>query len=194
MSELGIFPDTQPAAQRKRGLGLGSIVLLFGIALVAIVLALQLARQQQTQPTSGPAPDFTITTLQGDTITLSQLHGKVVLINFWASWCGPCRDEAVALQSLWTKYKDKGVVIMGVAYTDTEKGARAFIQEFGQTYPNGMDLGTRISEEYHIQGVPESFLIDQEGNVAQFFYAAVTESKVSALLDNLLQPKAKGSS
>jgi cytochrome c biogenesis protein CcmG, thiol:disulfide interchange protein DsbE len=184
MTDLELQPDIQPVSQR--GFGLGSIVLLFGIALVALIFGLQLVRQRQTQPASGPAPDFTITTLQGEELTLSQMKGKVVIINFWASWCGPCREEAPALQSIWEKYGDKGVVVLGVAYTDTESGAREFVEEFGQTYPNGMDLGTKISDKYHIQGVPETFIVDQDGNVAQFIFANVTEAGLTRIIDRLL--------
>jgi cytochrome c biogenesis protein CcmG/thiol:disulfide interchange protein DsbE len=173
MAELEMLPESKPAA--RGGFSLGSMVLLAGIVLVAVVFAVQLARQRQTQPESGAAPDFTLTTLQGETITLSDLRGKVVVINFWASWCGPCRVEAPVLERVWQQYKDRGVVLLGVAYTDTESGARAFIAEFNQTYPNGLDLGTRISDQYHITGVPETFVVDQNGDVVRFFMRPSTK-------------------
>ena len=186
MTDLEFLSEPQPVP--RRGLGVGSIVLLIGVALTAIVFGWQLLRQNQTQPTSGAAPDFTLTTLDGQQFHLSEQRGQVVVVNFWASWCIPCRDEAPVLQSIWEQYRDRGVIVVGVAYTDTESGARAFIAEYNQTYPNGMDLGTRISDSYHIQGVPETFVIDQEGNVAEFIYAAVNERDLSALLDSLLEP------
>lgn len=158
-----------PEQPARRGLSLGSIVLLVGVVMVAAVFGLALLRQNQTQPESGPAPDFTLTTLDGGQIKLSALKGRVVLINFWASWCVPCRDEAPVLEAVWQQYKDKEVVFVGVAYTDTENGARAFLGEFNTTYPNGLDIGTKISELYNIEGVPETFIIDRDGNVAKFF-------------------------
>jgi cytochrome c biogenesis protein CcmG/thiol:disulfide interchange protein DsbE len=178
---------SEPQRISRRGLGPGSIVLLIGIALTAVVFGIALARQNQTQPETGAAPDFTLTTLDGGEIRLSDQRGTVVVVNFWASWCIPCRDEAPVLQSIWEQYRDRGVLVMGVAYTDTETGARAFIAEYGQTYPNGMDLGTRISDLYHIQGVPETFVVDQQGNVVEFIYAAVNEADLSALLDSILE-------
>jgi cytochrome c biogenesis protein CcmG/thiol:disulfide interchange protein DsbE len=188
MAELDFLPDSQPQpVARRGGLSLGSIVLLAGILAVAAVFGVALLRQQTTQPTSGPAPDFTLTTFDGETITLSDLRGQVVVVNFWASWCGPCRDEAPALQAVWEKYRDRGVLVVGVAYVDNERNSRDFIEEFGLTYPNGADVETRISDRYHIRGVPETFIIDQQGEVAEFIFAAVNEDDLSATLDALLE-------
>src|SRR6185369_8583076 len=161
-SETLIPAETEQQTPRG-GFSLGSIVLLLGIVMVAVVFGLALARQNQTQPTSGPAPDFTLTTMDGSTVRLVDLKGQIVVVNFWASWCGPCRQEAPALQNVWEQYKDKGVLIMGIAYTDTETNAKAFIKEYHQNYPNGLDLGTKISDMYNIEGVPETFIIDRDG-------------------------------
>jgi len=106
---------------------------------------------------------------------LASLKGRVVVVNFWASWCGPCREEAPVLERVWQQYKNKDVVIVGVAYTDTEKNAKAYLQQFGNTYPNGLDIGTKISEMYNIQGVPETFIIDRNGNVSRFFKVPFVE-------------------
>jgi cytochrome c biogenesis protein CcmG/thiol:disulfide interchange protein DsbE len=190
MSENVLPPDLldepQPDQQR-RGFGLGSFVLLGAIVIAAIIVGLALARQKQTQPTSGPAPDFTVTTFDGQEVSLSDLRGQVVLVNFWASWCIPCKDEAPVLQAAWERYRDRGVVILGVAYVDTPSNSLAFIDEFGITYPNAPDAETRVSDAYHITGVPETFLIDQNGQIAQFFYAQVTEESLFPALDALIE-------
>ena len=169
-----------------RGFSPASIVLLAGLVLFAAVVGMQLAARNTTQPSSGPAPDFELTTFDGGIVRLSDLRGTVVVVNFWSSWCGPCRDEAPILQNLWERYRDQGLMLIGVDYVDTESNALAFIQEFGITYPNGPDLGTRISEDYHIQGVPETFVINQEGNVVQFVIAPIQSGQLEPTIDRLL--------
>lgn len=185
MTDLTAEAPAAPAA--RRGFNLASLVLLLGVLAVAAVFGVALLRQNQTQPESGAAPDFTLITLDGGQVRLSALTGRVVVINFWASWCGPCRDEAPALEAIWRQYQERGVVVVGVAYTDTERGARAFLAEFGITYPNGLDIGTEISERYNIIGVPETFIIDAEGNVARFFKQPLTQDQLAAALDEVLE-------
>ncbi len=182
LNELEPTPYVAP----KRGIGMGGIVLLVGVVAVAAVFGLALIDRNAGQPTSGPAPDFTLTTLDGQDVRLSDLRGQVVVINFWASWCVPCRDEAPALQAVWERYRDRGVVLLGVAWTDTERNARAFIDEFSQNYPNGLDLGTRIGELYGITGVPETFIVDQQGQVVGFYPIALQQDQLAAVIESVL--------
>lgn len=114
---------------------------------------------------SGPAPLFELKTFDGQMIRLSDLRGKVVAVNFWASWCQPCREEAPFLEAAWRKYKDRGFVLIGVDYVDTETEARAYMKEFDLTYPNGPDIQTRISQAYRMTGVPETYFITKDGKL-----------------------------
>lgn len=152
-----------PVPHRVSFIGFG-IILLIAFGLLGL-LAFAWVQRQAPPLEAGLAPQFELKTFDGATVRLADLRGKAVVINFWASWCVPCRDEAPVLQAMWQKYRAQGVVILGVDYVDTENEARKFIQEFGQTYPNGPDVGTQISQKYRITGVPETYFITPEGTV-----------------------------
>ena len=151
-----------------------------------ILVGFRIYRAQAGQVSNGPAPDFTLNLYDGGTFHLSEMRGKVVMLDFWASWCIPCRQEAPLLEALWRGYRDQAVLFVGVAYADTDKESRAFLQEFGITYPNGPDLGTRISQAYRIRGVPEKFLIDKCGRVRRVIIGPVPEAQLRQPIDTLL--------
>ncbi len=128
-------PDDFPAAkeQPKPRLHLGWILAGVTLLLLLALLGWGLVRSAAGQVQQGSAPDFSLAGFDGRTVTLSDLRGKVVVINFWASWCPPCRQEAAYLEQTWRKYKDQRVVFIGVDYVDTEKEALAYIKEFDIT-------------------------------------------------------------
>jgi cytochrome c biogenesis protein CcmG/thiol:disulfide interchange protein DsbE len=143
----------------------GRILVWVGLLTLLGILAWALIRNRQGPVSIGSqVPDFTLTTFEGENIKLSDLKGKVVVLNFWASWCKPCEEEAADLEAAWRHYQPRGdVVFLGVDYVDTEPEARAYLEKFDITYTNGPDLGTRISQAFRITGVPETYTIDQEG-------------------------------
>ena len=111
----------------------------------------------------------------------------MVLINFWASWCPPCRDEAVDLQALHAEYNEVGFSVIGVNMLESSpQKALDFIAEFGITYPNGEDSGQRVTNMYRVEGPPESFLIDRKGKVRQFYIGSISFDKVSGAIEALL--------
>ncbi len=163
------------------------VIVLAFVALFAASLQLSAAGQLQ----SGKAPDFTFTQFDGTQFRLSDLRGKVVVLNIWASWCEPCKDEALILENGWRTYKDQGVVFLGADYVDTEPQAQAFIKQFSITYPNGPDLGSNIYRSFRARGVPETYFIDQQGNVTRLVVGPVNEATLKATLDELLAKAAR---
>jgi len=118
---------------------------------------------------------------------LKELNGKAVLLNFWASWCVPCRAEARALESAWQKYKDREVVFIGVNIQDKEEDARAFMKEFGVTYLNGLDSSGKIAIDYGVWGIPETFFIDPQGRITYKHAGELRTPIIVAKLDEALR-------
>jgi len=145
-------------------------------------------RTQSGSPIGAPAPDFTLSLFDGGELSLADRRGSVVVVNFWASWCAPCRDEAPTLERVWQEYEDRRVVFVGVNYKDVESKATSFIEEFNVTYPNGPDPYNRISAAYRITGVPETFLIAKDGRLLEWYRGPITEAWLRAALGEILQP------
>jgi cytochrome c biogenesis protein CcmG/thiol:disulfide interchange protein DsbE len=134
-----------------------------------------------------PAPAFSLTTFDGKSMTLDGQRGKVVILNFWASWCYPaCYEEAPALARAWRAYKDRGVMIVGIDIQDKEEAARKFLNQFGLTFPNAPDPMGRVSVDYGVYGVPETFFIDRAGRVRWKHVGAVTDGMVQERIETLL--------
>jgi cytochrome c biogenesis protein CcmG/thiol:disulfide interchange protein DsbE len=190
------------AIETRSGPPKAAYLLLGLIVLFVIFIAWGLSDRNATQPVNGQAPDFTLYLYEGYdggistpsltssnaiSVTLSDLRGKVVLLNFWASWCVPCEEEAPDLEAAWRQYKDRGVVFIGVDWTDNQADALDYLKRFDITYANGPDLGSRISQPlYRIQGVPETFIIDQEGNIVFFKPLPVTQQELAVEFEKLL--------
>lgn len=175
----------------KRGVPLwAQIVIWSALAAFLVIIFVGLQRAQEGNVQAGAETgnlSFTMPLFEGyeyegaQEISLQELRGKVVVLNFWASWCVTCKDEAVELEQAWQYYQPGGeVVFIGVDYVDTEPEARGYLETYDITYPNGPDMGTKISQAFRIQGVPETYFLDREG-VVQYVQKGPFRSKEQIL-------------
>jgi cytochrome c biogenesis protein CcmG/thiol:disulfide interchange protein DsbE len=134
-----------------------------------------------------PAAAFTLQTFGPETVSLEALRGKVVVLNFWASWCYPaCYEEAPALERGWRAYRDRGVVLVGIDIQDNADAAQKFIRDFGLTFPNAPDVTGKVSVDYGVYGVPETFFIDRQGRIREKHVGAVTDETFRTRVERLL--------
>jgi cytochrome c biogenesis protein CcmG/thiol:disulfide interchange protein DsbE len=165
----------------------------WAIPLAVVPLLILLAYGFRTDPRAIPSPlvgkpaaPFTLTTFDGERISLESFRGKVVVLNFWASWCYPaCYEEAPVLERGWREYRDRSVMLVGINIQDKEEPARKFLQQFGHTFPNAPDPQGRVSVDYGVYGVPETFFIDRAGRVRAKHVGAVTEQIFRAQVERL---------
>lgn len=134
------------------------------------------------------APDFTLERLDQDgTLQLSSLRGKVVVLNAWASWCGPCKEEAPYLEQVWQADRDRGVVVLGVDAKDFRADARRFAERYDLTFPLVYDGPGDAMAQYGITGFPETFVIDRDGRVVRAFAGAVNGEEERAQLREAIE-------
>jgi len=167
------------------------VLVASAIVPLVVVLAVSLGRDPRAirSPLIGqPAPAFSLPLFDGGTVTNATYRGRVVILNFWASWCYPaCYQEAPALQRVWERFQGRGVTVVGINIQDREPAARRFIQEFGLTFPNGQDPSGKISIDYGVYGVPETFVLDPQGHVVYKHVGAITAEIIAARVGPLLQ-------
>jgi len=131
-----------------------------------LLLAMLFVLPAQADVLPGDAPAFSLKNLQGGHSRLSDYRGQVVLLNFWATWCGPCRAEMPSMEKLWQTYRDQGLVVVAVS---TDNGGESRIKNFARrlelTFPILLDPDSQASDAYQVSGIPVSFLIDRQGRV-----------------------------
>jgi cytochrome c biogenesis protein CcmG/thiol:disulfide interchange protein DsbE len=135
-----------------------------------------------------PAPDFDLPLLaEGEgTLSLSSLRGDVVVLNFWATWCIPCRDEMPGLQATWERYRQEGVRFVGVNALDDRASAVAFAKDLGITYPSVFDPSGTLSDDYRLVGFPSTFVIDRAGVIRVEFHGYVDEQSLTEAIEDVL--------
>ena len=134
-----------------------------------------------------PAAPFSLALFDGGRFELAEQRDRVVVVNFWASWCVPCRDEAPVLEAAWRAHRDRGVVFVGVNVQDSEPAARAFMEEFGLTFPNGPDPSGRIAIDYGVYGIPETFVVGLDGRIAYKHVGVLASPTLEARIQGALQ-------
>ncbi len=167
------------------------VVLACALALLPVAfLAHGLRSNPRAVPSpliGAPAPQLTLPRFEGGDLRLEDLRGRVRVVNFWASWCVPCREEAAALEAAWRRYREAGVVLVGVNIQDRDAAARAFLADTRPSYPNVIDATGAVSISYGIYGVPETFVIDREGRIRARQVGAVTVEALEREIEPLLR-------
>jgi cytochrome c biogenesis protein CcmG/thiol:disulfide interchange protein DsbE len=189
MTDSIIEPTTETTPPRRWS----NIVLWAAVIGLLALVGWGLLNNTKPRPEAGQvAPDFELSFYNGyewenlSQSSLADMRGKIVVLNFWASWCTPCRMEADLLENAWQKYRDQGVIFLGVAYADAEPKSLAFLDEFDISYPNAPDLRSAISADYEITGVPETFFIDREGTITYVQIVPLDKVTLESTIEQLL--------
>ncbi len=165
---------------RKGALALLTIALLGLLVVQACTSSSQAVPDGQQEASVGInvgeiAPDFTLKDLDGNLVRLSDLRGNVVFINFWATWCPPCRAEMPEIEAVHQEYKDKGVVVLGVDISEPESTVRQYIQQGGFSWAIVLDGTGEVARDYQIAAIPTSFFLDREGIIRAVSIGAITK-------------------
>ena len=134
-------------------------------------------------PVQGPrigklAPDFRLPNLEGQSISLSDFRGKPVLINFWASWCGPCLYEMPFIQEIFEEWSDQGLVILAIDMGESLATVKDFLQSHNFSFPVLLDIDQDVALEYNIRGIPTTFFIDKDGIIREIFFGAFPDKEI----------------
>jgi len=171
--------------------GIAILILAILISLFAIFLATGLANQASATGRSGEqligrrAPEFLADSINGKPVSLSNYPESPIILNFWASWCPPCRDETPHFEKIWRLYKEKDVVVIGINVQDDLNSANEYISEFDVTFINGMDKNGRIMVDYGVTGLPVTFFLDREGMIIGRWVGSIGASSLESRAEAL---------
>jgi cytochrome c biogenesis protein CcmG, thiol:disulfide interchange protein DsbE len=193
-------PPERPASRRSWLVILVGVIVVAGVAGVVAALTASDDESTGSTPTSqvsvegvaevgDRAPDFELPALDGTgTVRLSDFRGRPVILNFWASWCDPCRDEFPVLKQALREHAGDDLAVVGVTYKDIPSDSRAFVRKMKAGWPIGEDeRGTVGAEEYGVRALPQTFFIDADGKIVDRYFAGLTsEAELESALDKLL--------
>lgn len=137
--------------------------------------------------TTQKSPDFTLESLDGERITLSSFAGQIVVLNFWATWCPPCREEMPDFQATYEKYKDRGVVFLGIDIAENRAEVESFIRDYGITYTILLDFSSEVANLYGINAIPTTYILDIDGTVLFSQVGALSADQLSAQIERALK-------
>lgn len=194
----GLIPSTSRPVRRELSRREWLSVFAFSFIAVAVVAGVWIFTNRETLTgqamgeVNRPAPDFTAPELRGGTIELSQYRGKVVVLNFWGTWCEPCKRELPALQQAYEQFSDQGLMVIGVNLTDDEQvngqtiaDVAAFLAQYGVTYPIALDTEGTITEAYRVFPLPTSFFITPDGQIRYVHIGELTLDDITARFTEL---------
>jgi cytochrome c biogenesis protein CcmG, thiol:disulfide interchange protein DsbE len=186
-------PETPAGQVQQRVSTFGVVGILISLGVLLVIFYALYQRSQET-PNKGPAPHFAVTmfdydqiAMTGQHVELKDLRGQVVVINFWASYCEPCKVEAPMLERVWQDYKGQGVVMLGIDTNDPLKNALDYLEEYGITYPNAPDQGGRLEDDYRITGIPETFVVNKQGEIVEHYISTPNESDLRNQIERALE-------
>ena len=157
--------------------------------LMACLISLMCLSLAGAASVKGPAPNFTLKSLSGKNLKLSEMAGNVVLINFWASWCAPCREEMPLLNALHKKYQPLGFTVLGVNVEEQVDSARGFLGDFPVDFPILLDNTNKVSKQYKVIAMPTTVLVDRDGNMRFLHegYKSGDEKKYQQMIKKLVR-------
>lgn len=156
---------------------------------ITAIFGLVIAVSVQAREVSGPAPDFTLKSNQNENIRLKDLRGQVVMLNFWASWCGPCRQEMPLLDELYTRYRPAGFTLLGVNVDADITAAEKLLQDIPVSFPVVYDTQSKVSETYGVDAMPTTIFIDRDGKLRYLHrgYKAGDENEYRKIIKELIR-------
>lgn len=195
ITEAPVTEETNETDEKKsRSISVTAVIIWAVILGILALLGWGLINSTAPRPEAGEqAPEINLEFFEGynwqgqPAAKLSDMRGNVVVLNFWASWCRECRVEADLLEQTSRKYADDGVVFLGLAYADVEPKSLEYLREFDTTYPNAPDLGTDAADDYEITGVPETFIIDKNGEIAHVQIGPISAATLDGVIQQLLE-------